>query len=469
MSNTNHDSCWGTIVGNTTDIDCSVVLSACDTWDGGNQSLETAFQSMQANPFSAMTDFNPSIGKSYIEELKNSMEELLFESRKMAAATRAYAVQTNTDDGSDPWSSDGTTGGGGGGGGSNGGGGSTGGSNNTPQTPNTPTQTKEVEKIIDSVDTTSLENLKLAELDNVVGILRDMSKNAGKGIDEILADDKYNDDIKKLLLASQYIPDNLKKILTDNDSIVSRVLFNKIMNGEYPEVFDLNPLNMGIIYKYLTDVANKNNIGIDELLSNEKNAELLKDTLSQFEDVKDILIGWDDLSAEEYQSKLLDVYDGNGVGDKKVSSIEILRTFVGYIDDESNVSSEELLTQTQYADTMKKAAQEFGKSSSFVSTLTKYSTKGMNDVLTSLYNGTNTKALGMDSSKVAGFKQEVDSFAKSNGISTESLLTNSSYADKAKECLASSKNASGVGSIYKNVGSNISQNVMKNIYNTKTS
>ena len=118
---------------------------------------------------------------------------------------------------------------------------------------------------------------------------------------------------------------------------------------------------------------------------------------------------------------------------------------------------------------MKKAAQEFGKSSSFVSTLTKYSTKGMNDVLTSLYNGTNTKALGMDSSKVAGFKQEVDSFAKSNGISTESLLTNSSYADKAKECLASSKNASGVGSIYKNVGSNISQNVMKNIYNTKTS
>lgn len=464
MSDTNHDSCWGTIVGNTTDIDCSVVLSACDTWDGGNQSLETAFQSMQANPFSAMTDFNPSIGKSYIEELKKSMEELLFESRKMAAATRSYAEQTKSDDDSDPWIPGGTTDGGG----RSGGGVSSGNNDNTPQAPNTPTQTSEAEKVVDSIDKTSLENLKLKELDSVAGSLRDMSKNVGKGIDEVLADDKYNDDIKNLLLTSQYIPDDLKKILTDNDSVVSRLLLEKIMNGEYPEIFDINPLNMGVIYTYLNDAASKNNISVNELLTDEKNAELLKDTLSQFEDVKDILIGWDDLNAEEYQSKLLDVYDGNEVGDKKASSIEILRTFTGYISDESGVAAEELLTETKYADTMKQATQEFGKSSLFASTLTKYSNKGMNDVITSLYNGTNAKALGMDASKISGFKQEVESFVKNNGISIDSLLTDSSYADKAKECLSSFTNTSSIGSIFKNVDANISQNVMKNIYNTKT-
>ena len=117
---------------------------------------------------------------------------------------------------------------------------------------------------------------------------------------------------------------------------------------------------------------------------------------------------------------------------------------------------------------MKQATQEFGKSSLFASTLTKYSNKGMNDVITSLYNGTNAKALGMDASKISGFKQEVESFVKNNGISIDSLLTDSSYADKAKECLSSFTNTSSIGSIFKNVDANISQNVMKNIYNTKT-
>ena len=71
MSNTNHDSCWGTIVGDNTNIDCDVVRQACESWNQGNNSLNAAFQEMQGNPFQAMTNFNPTIGATYIEELKN--------------------------------------------------------------------------------------------------------------------------------------------------------------------------------------------------------------------------------------------------------------------------------------------------------------------------------------------------------------------------------------------------------------
>lgn len=121
------------------------------------------------------------------------MEELLIESQKMSVAVSNYAGITSQEDNDDPW-----TGGGGysgGGGGYSGGGGSSG--NDSPQTPSTPASVEKAQKIVDAIDTTSLEKLDLSALDNFVEILRDMSGKEGKGIDEILADDKYNDEIKR--------------------------------------------------------------------------------------------------------------------------------------------------------------------------------------------------------------------------------------------------------------------------------
>lgn len=377
MSNTNHDSCWGTIVGDNTNIDCDVVRQACESWNQGNNSLNAAFQEMQGNPFQAMTNFNPTIGATYIEELKNSMEELLIESQKMSVAVSNYAGITSQEDNDDPW-----TGGGGysgGGGGYSGGGGSSG--NDSPQTPSTPASVEKAQKIVDAIDTTSLEKLDLSALDNFVEILRDMSGKEGKGIDEILADDKYNDEIKKRLLESQYIPDELKKILTENDSIVSRLLLNDIMSGKRLDIFELNSVNLDVMYEYLNKVATENNITFSDFISKEQHTDLLKNTLSQLEDCKNVIRSWDNLSVEDYQTKLLNVYDGDGIGDMKENTVGVLRTFVKYLEDKSGVSSEEMLTQTKYADTIKSAVQEFGKSTIFASTLPKYSNSGISSVL----------------------------------------------------------------------------------------
>ena len=332
---------------------------------------------MQGNPFQAMTNFNPTIGATYIEELKNSMEELLIESQKMSVAVSNYAGITSQEDNDDPW-----TGGGGysgGGGGYSGGGGSSG--NDSPQTPSTPASVEKAQKIVDAIDTTSLEKLDLSALDNFVEILRDMSGKEGKGIDEILADDKYNDEIKKRLLESQYIPDELKKILTENDSIVSRLLLNDIMSGKRLDIFDLNSVNLDVMYEYLNKVAKENNITFSDFISKEQHTDLLKNTLSQLEDCKNVIRSWDNLSVEDYQTKLLNVYDGDGIGDMKENTVGVLRTFVKYLEDKSGVSSEEMLTQTKYADTIKSAVQEFGKSTIFASTLPKYSNSGISSVL----------------------------------------------------------------------------------------
>lgn len=65
----------------------------------------------------------------------------------------------------------------------------------------------------------------------------------------------------------------------------------------------------------------------------------------------------------------------------KENTVGVLRTFVKYLEDKSGVSSEEMLTQTKYADTIKSAVQEFGKSTIFASTLPKYSNSGISSVL----------------------------------------------------------------------------------------
>lgn len=382
MSNTNYDSSWGTIVGEDTNIDCEVVRQACESWDQGNNSLSAAFQEMQGNPFQAMTSFSPAIGAAYIDELKNSMEELLIVSKKMSTAVSSYVTVTAKDDDDDAWSDDnsGYTGNSGGGGSS--GGGSTGGSSSSDgKAPNTPTPVEKGQKIVDAIDTTSLEKLDLAVLDSFVGILRDMSGKEGKGIDEILADDKYNDEIKKRLLESQYVPDDLKKILTDNNSIVSRILLYDIMRGKRADIFDLNSVNLGVMYEYLNKVAMENNITFSDFISKEQHTDLLKNTLSQLEDCKNVIKSWDSLSVEDYQTKLLNVYDGDGIGDMKENTVGVLRTFVKYLEDKSGVSSEEMLTQTKYADTIKSAVQEFGKSTIFANTLPKYSNSGLSDTL----------------------------------------------------------------------------------------
>ena len=93
----------------------------------------------------------------------------------------------------------------------------------------------------------SIEDLDIKDLDGVVDSLIDMAKEKGKGIDEILNDETTSEELKKLLLSSPYITDELKSLLNTLDSGAIRQTMLSIMKGEKKEAFELNELNVGIV------------------------------------------------------------------------------------------------------------------------------------------------------------------------------------------------------------------------------
>ena len=242
----------------------------------------------------------------------------------------------------------------------------------------TPTVDKEI-------SLSSLSQVSLGELNGFIVELKNIANSNNVNLDDLLSKEEYADKIKEVTLKSQYIPDDIKELLMNSDSKIVQKSLASIMSGNDSEIFNLSSLNLDIIKKRLEDVANANDITINQLLTDDKYTNILKEALGEFEDVSQQLIKWDDMEPEEYQKKLLSVYDGDQIDDVKSNTINIIRDFTDYISDATDIVPEELLVQTKYADVMKKAAQEFAKSSIFISASSNYSNEGISGVIKTLF------------------------------------------------------------------------------------
>lgn len=462
------------------DINYGKAQAALDTLKTGNDKIQVALDDIGANPFTPLCSINPNIGSNYVKEYSNSLQELLAFAKDHIYAALSSVVNAGA---TGPTVPTGPTVGISGGGSPWGGGGDTSsnptgptGDTGTPINPSGPTggdvdvtgPTGGLVVPIDPMLSTALENGTLEELDSAINALITLADQSDKPLDELISDPKYADELKKKLLEDPNLPSELKEIIKNIDSEVLRNNLQQILQGKVPSVFEINPLNLGIIYCYLEKVAKENGITVDELLNNEKYSALLKKTLASFENAKDLFKLWDKLPADEYQATLLQFWDGNEVSSEKEDAVEIVRSFVRYISDETGVDAGELLTDSVYADVLKRAGEEFGKTALFAATVSQYSDSGMHSVIGDLFNGKNAAALGMEDNDVAGFKNEIDSLAKSKGVTAEEVLTSSKYADDVRKTLDNSKNAKDVGSIFKNAESSTVQNVARNLYNTAT-
>lgn len=242
----------------------------------------------------------------------------------------------------------------------------------------TPTVDKEI-------SLSSLSQVSLGELNGFIVELKNIANSNNVNLDDLLSKEEYADKIKEVTLKSQYIPDDIKELLMNSDSKIVQKSLASIMSGNDSEIFNLNSLNLDIIKKRLENVANANDITINQLLTDDKYTNILKEASGEFEDVSQQLIEWDDMEPEEYQKKLLSVYDGDQIDDVKSNTINIIRDFTDYISDATDIVPEELLVQTKYADVMKKAAQEFAKSSIFMSASSNYSNEGISGIIKTLF------------------------------------------------------------------------------------
>ena len=405
--------------------------------------------------FNVLTSINPDMGSKFISELDGSLTDMISFLNKISSASAAY-FKNDDGDGDD---------------GGNRYGGNNYHNNGDEPVPTiiTPTTEAPVEPDNDGnqIDGSLLEKMTLSQLDGFLGSMVSLAESKSKKLDELVADDKYADEVKKALLASPHLPDEFKKLITDIDSKVVLQFLESILKGQSPDIFSLNPLNLGIIFSYLETVAEKNGITVNELLTNPKYASLLRDTLSDFSNVYNMFKDYEEKKPEELQELLSNLYDGDVEKSVPDENIIVTRSFVDYISKESDIPYDELLSDNSYAPTLQKAVTEFSKALSFFTTSSKFTEKGMTNNVVQMFNGTNYKAFGMSDNNLSSFKAEIDALAKSNNTTTEKLLTDSSFADSIVSTLQKSTNAKGVGSIFKKENASYTQGVVKNLYNTE--
>lgn len=453
--------------------------AACSTLEDATAKHKVVYDTAAVGgPFNTLANANPDLGTNFINELKQSVSDIynFLSNHILPAAQAMVASDVSTGGGT------GGTGGGGYSGGGGGGGVTPGGVDPTPETPIVPMDDSDVtddtpldeESIIPAgseiaeVVTEELEEMPLTKEDSLIGSIVDLSKQNDETLDEFLTDPNNAETIKDLLLKSPYLSDDLKAELKDMDPYAVQAAILQLLMGEQPAAFNINTLNLDVIYTYLEKVAEDNSITIEQLLNDEEYADLLKNTLLSFGAVIDLYEQWEDMPSKDVQKMLLKLYSGDEVDNIPTTAVEITRNLVDSVCDATEIYYEDLLMDQDYADTLKKGAQELGKSLLFAKTTTNFKEKTMTKVMQSLFNGENPGALGMDKSELDSFKSELDELAKKNNVSTETLLTNSQYADSVKECLANSEYCDGIGAIFENSPSEISQNVASNLYKKAT-
>lgn len=444
--------------------------AACDTLSSANQKVSLMVDAAAAGPFNSLTNVNPDLGSGFINELNQSLADIYsFLAQNIYPAAVAYFQPDNPGDEDVPDNpykpGDGDDGGhqhttppGDGGG------------EKPPETEepvlDTETPTEPItEQTLGEVET-MLDDMTLGELDGFIGELVALAESHQLELDKYVEDDQYSDEIKQAILNSPYVPQEFKDYIQDLDSKVVRQIVEAILKGQCPEIFDLNPLNLGIIYTYLQQVAAEKGITVEQLLSDPQYADLLKDTLGKFQNVVDLIKGWSDLSAEEFQASMLKVYDGDS-GDLPQEDSDVVRAFVDYLVEETSIPYESLLTDPAYGEVVQEASKQFGKASLFFSLSSHFSKEGMGKNVSQMFNGTNYKAFGMKEENVTSFKSEIDALAQSKNTTAEKILSDPQYADDVRDVLKNSNNCQGVGSIFKKAESSVSQNVAKNLYNTQ--
>ena len=146
------------------------------------------------------------------------------------------------------------------------------------------------------------------------------------------------------------------------DSSVVRQFLQSLLNGAYPDVYSLNTLNIGAIFNYLSTLAENNDITPEQLLTDPKYVQFLQESMQGFKDVINLFKGWEEMPAEEFQSSLSDVYDGDNVDELPAQDMIVTKSFVDYISEETEIPSDDLLSDKSYASTLKTAVSEFTKS-----------------------------------------------------------------------------------------------------------
>lgn len=240
-----------------------------------------------------------------------------------------------------------------------------------------------------------------------------------------------------------------------------------LMNGQYPEVCGITPLTAKTMKDYLSAIAEANGITVEELLTDPKYADYLKQEIANFaasqKEVESILM----LDDNSLQAFLLGIYDGDNVTLNGVAISEntatIIKVYLNNLATSLGINVETLLTDPMYKEILRKAMNDLNKYLSFMDLMTMMESEEIQVRLLQMINGERAGLLGFTNENLTEFNKVLEEYATTNNITREDLLTNTEFAQATSELLNNTEVGKEISLLFPDYNEQQKQEVLNKI------
>ncbi len=267
------------------------------------------------------------------------------------------------------------------GGGSSGGSGGSSGSIDTGSVPVRKLSAEDETKAsITSNGNINIDSISDQDFEEVISTLKKLSTDSDVNVDELLGEE-YSDAIKEALLKSLNLSQEFKEIVDEGSSVKLVEALKSLIDGKVND-FKTDEVMSTTVVEYLNLYAQDHNLTYDQLVNDEVNIDLLREGLSEFSKVGEVV---EVANEESIQDKLLAIYqEKNGIS-SSASTSTALKTYVDNVSKENNVEAQELLTNDSYKDKVYESTASLNNTSKVTDYLSSCSQNTIIDTLKNIH------------------------------------------------------------------------------------
>lgn len=161
-------------------------------------------------------------------------------------------------------------------------------------------------------------------------------------LNSLLDDENKLSELKKVILDSVNINDELKEVISEMDiEVFKKFLKSMADNGALNTVSDDS---ISFLHNYLVKISSINNISYDSLINDPSNESLLYNNVNYFNDAVNYLDSISNDDVETIKENLFDIYDGNAISDVNQNRVDAVRNIIDVLSENNNVSYENLIS-----------------------------------------------------------------------------------------------------------------------------
>lgn len=334
----------------------------CNTWESSIKGADLESIDVKS-AFKPLT--NNGVGVSYIECLHNSFTAaqnlILSTSSTIKQVTEEQVGISNQyyqDYGGGYYSGSSSSGGSSGGSSGNSSG-STLGDSNQEYIPDTGVPIDQVDQDKIKINKEFVDKINSLDTNSYISFMTALSSISTNNLLGLLVDEKMASSLKKALLTSPNLSENLKKLISEMDENEIQVTLQSILTDE----IKLSETSKNIIYKYTESLSKGTNL---DILKVTKEAQFYQNVDELFTAVNTLA------NKTNLQEELLNIYDGT-LENKNI--VDFTRIVVDTIAEKNNINYEDLLSNKEKETIIKEELNNLSKSLSYFKTVNNLGTE----------------------------------------------------------------------------------------------